>query len=154
MSTPATPSPVEATPRRMRIWFTLMALLVVVVMVVVSVLLKSSTTGVVAFRTSDQVATMGIGLLMGAAILYCARPRMTAGAEGVVVRNIVGTHHVPWEQVGAVRFDEHSPWASLLLRNEDEMSVLAVQAADGERAVHAVEGMRALLAASRAPGVV
>lgn len=154
MTTPATPAPVEATPRRMRIWFTLMALLVVAVMVTVSVLLKTSTTGVVAFRTSDQVATMGIGLLIGGAILYCARPRMTADAQAVTVRNIVGTHVVPWEHVRAVRFDEHSPWASLLLSNEDEMSVLAVQAADGERAVRAVEGMRALLAADRVRGVV
>lgn len=154
MTTPATSAPVEATPLRMRIWFGLMAVLVVAVTVTVSVLLKSSTTGVVAFRTSDQVATMGIGLAMGGAILFCARPRMTADARAVTVRNIVGTHVVPWEYVRAVRFDQHSPWASLLLSNEDELSVLAVQAADGERAVRAVEGMRALLAADRSRGVV
>lgn len=149
MSAPTVPATIEATPRRMRIWFALMAVLVVAVMVTVSILLKSSTTGVVAFRTSDQVATMGIGLAIGGALLYCARPRLRASAEGLEVRNIVNTALVPWDQVRAVRFDEHSPWASLLLSNEDEMSVLAVQAADGERAVRAVEGMRALLAASR-----
>lgn len=154
MSAPTAPATVSCTPRRQRLLCALMALLVVVVMVVVSVLLKSSTTGVVSFRTSDQVATTALGLLLGAGILFTARARVDADAAGVRVRNILGTHHLPWEQVRAVRFDENSPWASLLLADEDELSVLAVQATDGERAVHAVEGMRALLAASRVRGVL
>ncbi len=144
---------VSATPRRQRLLCALMALLVVLVMAVVSILLKSSTTGVVAFRTSDQVATLGLGLLIGAGILYTARSRVDADADGVRVRNIIGTHQVPWAAVRAVRFDDHSPWASLLLADDDELSVIAVQATDGERAVRAVEGLRGLLAASRAGGV-
>ncbi|SDP58493.1 PH domain-containing protein [Klenkia soli] len=145
---------VSATPRRQRIMCGLMAAVIFGVMLVVSILLKSSTTGVVAFQTSDQVATSGLGLAMAAATLYLSRARVDADAEGVTVRNIVGTHRLPWAHVRAVRFDQNSPWASLLLVDDDELSVLAVQAADGERAVRAVEGMRTLLAASRADGVV
>jgi hypothetical protein len=71
-----------------------------------------------------------------------------ADARGIRVRNILGDHELPWSIVRAVRFDRHSPWATLLLTNGDELAVLAVQAADKERAAVAVEGLRALLAAS------
>ena len=51
---------------------------------------------------------------------------------------------------GVVAFDRKSPWASLVLRNGDEVALLAVQAVDKERAVAGVEGLRALRAAARA----
>jgi hypothetical protein len=117
-------------------------------MVVVGVLLKSSTTGVVAFQTSDQVAMVVLGLFVGAGILSLGRPRLDADASGIRVRNVLTTT-VPWSSVHSIRFDRHSPWAALLLVNEDELPLLALQAADGERSVAAVRGLRALLAASR-----
>jgi hypothetical protein len=52
--------------------------------------------------------------------------------------------------VRAVRFERKSAWASLLLENGDEISLLAVQAVDKEYAVRAVEGLRTLRAAARA----
>ena len=141
----------SAVPRRLRLICALAATALVAVMTVVAVLLKSSTTGVVAFQTADQVAMVVLGLAMGAGVLLVARPRVDADAAGIRVRNVVGTHELPWSMVRAVRFDRHSPWASLLLSNGDELSVLAVQAADRGRAVDAVEGLRALLAAATRP---
>jgi hypothetical protein len=145
---PADPSPrpVSAVPRRLRIITALAATGLVVVMTVVAVLLKSSTTGVVAFHTSDQVAMVGLGLAMGAGVLLVGRSRVDADADGLRVRNIVINHEVPWAAVRAVRFNEHSPWATLLLINDDELAVSAVQAADGERALAAVRALRDLLA--------
>ena len=146
-----TPSPaVSAVPRRLRILCAAAAAVVVGVMVVVGVLLKSSVTGVVTFRTSDQVAMIGLGLLMGAGILLLGRSRVDADADGVRVRNILGRHELPWSAVKAVRFDRNSAWASLLLSNDDELAVLALQAGDGMRTVAAVEGLRALLASAKA----
>ena len=118
-------------------------------MVVVGLLLKSSATGVVTFRTSDQVAMIGLGVLMGAGILLLGRSRVDADADGIRVRNILGRHELPWSAVKAVRFDRSSAWASLLLSNDDELALLAVQAGDRMRAVAAVEGLRALLAHAR-----
>jgi hypothetical protein len=141
-----TPRPVSAVPRRLRLMTALMAGALVVAMTVVAVLLKSSTTGVVAFHTSDQVAMIGLGLALGAGVLLVGRSRVDADAEVVRVRNVVVNHEVPWSAVRAVRFDEHSPWATLLLSNDDELAVSAVQAADGARALTAVRGLRALLA--------
>lgn len=141
---------VSAVPRKHRLWSAVMATLLVVVFVVVAVLLKESTSGPVSFRTADQVAMGGLGLAMGAGFLVLGRSRLDADAEGVTVRNIVVTRRVPWSAVSSVRFDQHSPWASLLLRNGDELALLALQAADKERAVAAVRGVRALLADAQA----
>lgn len=145
----AVPDRVSAVPRRLRVVTALLAVVVVAVMTVVGVLLKSSTTGVVAFQTSDQVAMIVLGLFIGAGILSLGRPRLDADVTGIRVRNVLTTT-VPWSVVYAVRFDRHSPWAALLLTNEDEIPLLALQAADGKRALVAVEGLRALMAAAHA----
>ncbi len=146
---PTPPPSVSAVPRRLRIVCAAAAAVVVGVMVVVGVLLKSTATGVVNFRTSDQVAMVCLGLLLGAGILLLGRSRVDADADGVRVRNILGRHELPWSAVRAVRFDRNSAWASLLLTNDDELAVLAIQAGDRMRAVTAVEGLRALLAYAR-----
>ncbi|WP_308128254.1 PH domain-containing protein [Modestobacter italicus] len=140
------PAPVSAVPRRLRLITALMAAGLVLAMTVVAVLLKESTTGVVSFQTADQVAMIGLGLAMGAGVLLLGRSRVDADADGIRVRNVLMNHDLPWAAVRAVRFDEHSPWASLLLGNGDELAVSAVQAADGARALTAVRGLRALLA--------
>ena len=148
--TPDAPARVTAVPRFQRTVCAVAAALVVAAMVVVGLLLPESSTGVVAFGWADQVAMIGIGICLGAGILTLARSRVDADASGVRVRNVFLRHELPWTAVRSVRFDRHSPWASLLLTNGDEISLLAVQAADKEHAVSAVDGLRALLAAAKA----
>jgi hypothetical protein len=148
---PAVTATVTAVPRLMRVVCAGLAVAVLAVMVVVGILLKSSSTGVVTFRTSDQVAMIGLGVVLAAGILLLARPRVDADDAGVRVRNILGSHDLPWAAVRSVRFDRTSSWASLLLVTGEEIAVLAVQSVDGERAVAAVEGLRTLLAAHRPP---
>ncbi len=149
---PATGAPVRvsAVPRRLRLVCALAAAAVVVAMTVVGLLLPGSSTGVVQFGWADQVAIIGIGVCLGAGILTIGRSRIDADASGVRVRNVFVTHELPWAAVRSVRFDRHSSFASLLLTNGDEVSLLAVQAADREHAVRAVDGLRALLAEVRA----
>jgi hypothetical protein len=134
----------------MRLLLAVVAAVVVAVMVVVALGLKETTNTVVTYRTSDQAAMVGLGLVLAAGILFLGRSRVDADAEGVRVRNLVVHHQLPWQAVQAVRFDRKSAWASLLLENGDEISLLAVQAVDKEHAVRAVEGLRALRAAARA----
>jgi hypothetical protein len=142
---------VSAVPRRLRLICACTSIAIVAVMTVVAILLKSSTTGVVAFRTADQIAMVILGLALGAAVLWVSRPRMDADTAGIRVRNIVGTYELPWSVVQAVRFDQHSPWATLRLTDGEEVAVLAVQAADGERTVQAVQALRRLFAAAVPP---
>ena len=134
----------------MRVACALVAAVVVAAMLYAALSLKTSSTGVVAFDTADQFAIGGLGILLGAGIAALGRSRVDADVEGVRVRNVVVHHQLAWGAVRAVRFDRKSSWASLLLENGDEVSVLAVQAIDKDRAVRAVEGMRALHAAARA----
>jgi hypothetical protein len=145
-----TTGPVSAVPRKLRLITTIAATVLVVVFVVVAVLLKESTEGPVSFRTADQVAMAGLGLAIAAGILVLGRSRVDADAEGITVRNIVVTRRLPWSAVRSVRFDQHSPWATLLLSNGDELALLALQANDKQRAVTAVRGLRALLAEEQA----
>jgi hypothetical protein len=134
----------------MRQLLALLAAGVVLVGAFVALTLPGNSTGVVVFGTVDQLAVAGLGVALGAGVLLLGRSRVDADAEGVRVRNLAITHQVPWTAVRAVAFDRTSSWASLVLRNGDEMSLLAVQAVDKERAVAAVEGLRALLAEARA----
>ena len=146
----AAPPRVSAVPRRLRVVCAVGAAVVVGVMVVVALLLPSTPNTVVQYRLADQVAMIGLGVLLGAGVLVLGRSRVDADAEGVRVRNILGRHSVPWTAVRAVRFDRSSAWASLLLTDDDELSLLAVQAGDKMHAVRAVEGLRALHAHAQA----
>jgi hypothetical protein len=146
----AAPPSVSTVPRRMRIALAVAAAAVVVLMVVAGVLLRPVANGVVTFRTSDHVAIAGLGLILGAGLLFLGRSRVDGDEAGIRVLNIVVRHEYPWSAVRAVRFDRKSAWASLLLENDDEVAVLALQIFDGERTVTAIDGLRALHAAARA----
>jgi hypothetical protein len=112
--------------------------------------LPSSSTGVVRFAVVDQVALAGLGVILAAAVLTLGRPRIDADTTGVRIQNVIGDRTVPWSLVRAVRFERKSRWATLLLTNDDVVALFAVQAIDGERAVRATDGLRALLAAHQA----
>jgi hypothetical protein len=128
----------------------LAAAVVVVAMTYAALTLTSSSTGVVRFGTVDQFAIAGIGLVVGAGLLALGRSRVDADAESIRFRNIALGHELPWTAVRAVAFERKSPWASLVLRNGDEVALLALQAVDKQRALRAVEGLRDLLAAAQA----
>src|SRR3712207_3950368 len=144
------PARVSVVPRMMRLVLAVLAAVVVGVMVLVALALPSTENSVVAYGPVDQVAMAGLGLVLAGGLLFLGRSRVDADAHGVRFRNIAVRHHVPWAAVRAVRFDRKSAWASLLLENGDEISLLALQAVDKERAVRAVEGLRARRAAARA----
>lgn len=144
------PTPVIAVPRRTRIACVAMAVFVVAGFAVIGALLKQSTAGT-AFHTSDQISMVGLGILLAAGVAALGRPRVQADVEHIVVRNIVQTHTLRWQVVKAVRFPDGASWAHLELQDDETVALLAVQAVDKQRAVLAVQGLRALLAASREP---
>jgi hypothetical protein len=128
----------------------LVAAVVFGVLLYVALTLPSSSTGVVSFGTADQFAIAGLGVALAAGILALGRSRVDADADGIRFRNVALGHELPWSAVRAVAFDRKSSWASLVLENDDEVALLAIQAVDRERAAAAVEGLRALRAAARA----
>jgi hypothetical protein len=101
------------------------------------------------FERGDQSAMIGLGVLIGLGFLAFTRPRVWAGPEGIRIRNVVGGYDLPWVVVKAVRFDRNSPWATLDLEDDEQVSIHALQAADKMYAVEGVRALRGLLTASQ-----
>lgn len=109
----------------------------------VALLLNGDATGVF-FRPADQVAMILFGLMLGGAVLLLTRPRVRVGPQGVGVRNILGEQVFPWALVREVSFPRDAPWARLELPDDEYVAMMAIQAADGDRAVQAIRKVRDL----------
>jgi len=107
------------------------------------VMMRRTSTGVT-FYTSDQIAVVLLGVLLAGAVLLLTRPRLKAGPQGVVVRNLFGDKHVPWDLIRALSFPDGKAWARIELPSDEYIPVLALRANDKEHAVDAVRRFRAL----------
>ena len=112
--------------------------------VVVGLLLKIKSSGVI-FQTADQVAMAGLGVVLAGLVLLFARPRLRVGAAGLSVRNVIGDRLVPWSDVVGVSFPTGARWARIDPPDDEYVSLMAIQAVDKERAVAAMDTVRALL---------
>ncbi|MGH3451128.1 MAG: PH domain-containing protein [Haloechinothrix sp.] len=134
---------VQFRPRRV-IWMAgLSAVLLIAAFTTVAVLLRSSDTGVI-FQPADQVAMVGIGLLLAVGALLWARPLVRADREGIEVRNVLTTRRFTWNEVLSVSFPDGASWARLELPDDEYHAVMAVQAVDRGHAVEAVRALRRL----------
>lgn len=124
------------------------AVVIVAAHVTVGLLLKVRSTGVI-FRTSDQVAIALLGVVIGGAVLLFARPRLRAGAAGISVRNLLVDKLIPWSDVVDVSFPLGARWARVDLPDDEYVPVMAIQAVDKERAVEAMNRVRAVLSRYR-----
>jgi hypothetical protein len=148
---PVAPPAVSLRPRKARVVCGIAAVAVLVVFTWVGLALSGPVnTGPAVFGTGDRVAMILLGVLAALGVLLLARPRVEADAKGVRVRNLIGSHELPWSLVRSVRFSRNSPWASLELVDDDLIAVMAVQATDKEYAVAGVRALRALHAAATA----
>src|SRR5690606_3607322 len=135
--------PVEFRPRRARMTAWIAAGMTLLVSIVLALLLSgASAAGHAPFETADRFALVGLGMIGAAAWLLLARPQVRADRDGIWVRNLIGTHELPWAVVRSIRFDRNASWASLELHDDDLISVMAVQAVDREHAVAAVQALR------------
>jgi len=124
------------------------AFVIAVAHIAVGLLLKAQSSGVI-FQTADQVAIAGLGLVIAAGVLLFVRPRLRVGAAGLSVRNLLGYRLVPWFDVVGVSFPPGARWARIDLLGDEYIPLMAIQAADKDRAVQAMETLRALLARYR-----
>lgn len=128
-------------PRKVRFFAGAGALVLFAAFAVAGVFLRESDTGA-NFRLSDQVAMVGIGIMLALGALWFTRPRVRADRDGVEVRNMLGARRFAWSEVEQVSFPDGSPWARLELPDDEYVPVLAIQAIDGERAVVAMRELR------------
>jgi hypothetical protein len=128
----------------------ILAVAVLVVFTLVATGLQGSTgDGYGTFQRGDQFAMVGLGVLLALGILLFTRLRVEADEKGIRVRNLVGGYDLPWDMVRSIRFNRGTPWATLELRDEDLVPMMALQAADKQYAVDGVRALRALLEASQ-----
>lgn len=139
--------PLVIRPRKARVACWIAAVVVALAFIALAFTLTGATDGGGQFEPADQGAMAGLGLLAAGAILLFTRPMVRADEKGVRVRNVIGSYDLPWQVVRAVRFERGASWASLELQDDDEVSVMAIQAVDKEDAVTAVRSLRAMLAA-------
>lgn len=135
----------QVRPRKITIMASIAATLVVGVMILVSALLLGSEEGV-PFRVADQIGLIGVGLLLGAGIMTAARPRLRVDRNGLWIRNVLAEQFTPWSLILRVGYPQGSPWAQLVMPDDEVKPVMAIQAMDRGRAVTALEGVRALQA--------
>ena len=69
------------------------------------------------------------------------------------VRNLVGEQFFPWTRVVRIAFPDGSPWAQLILADDETHMVMAIQAMDKQRAVYALRAVRELHARRPSPPV-
>jgi hypothetical protein len=120
------------------------AAVILIAHVAVGVLLKIASTGVI-FQTADQVAIALLGVVIAGAVLLLARPRVRVGAEGIAVRNLLAYRVIPWSDIVDVSFHPGARWARVDLPDDEYVPVLAIQSVDKERAIEAMDQVRALL---------
>jgi hypothetical protein len=133
----------EVRPRRAARVATAVAVAVFVLFTVGGLLMRDSSTGVT-FYSSDQVAVILVGIVIAGSVLLLTRARLQAGPQGVVVRNLFGDKHVPWDLVRGLSFPDGKAWARIELPADEYIPVLALRASDKEYAADAVERFRAL----------
>jgi hypothetical protein len=137
---------VEARPVVMsRIGWTC-AVVVFVVFQIVAVLMPTDNAGAT-FDVKDQVATGIIGLILAGLFVMLTRPRLSADPTALRLRSFLGGWRtVPWELVVRVEFPRKVRFARLVLPGDETLAIYAIQRLDGERAVAAMQRLRALFA--------
>lgn len=112
----------------------LMALASVVVFGLVALLAPSHVNGSVQLDLLNRVLIFLVGVAMGAFLLRYAMIRAVPSPQGLRVVNIIQSYDLEWAQIMRVGFAQGGPWAVLELADTEEVSVMAIQRADGQRA--------------------
>lgn len=142
---PTTPPDAYAVfrPRRGAAVARISALACVGVFVVVAAVVPGG--GGAGFAISDRVLTVLFGLAIAAVLWRYAVLRAVPTPAGLRVVNLVHTRDLQWQEIVQVGFVDGAPWVTLELSDTEEVSVMAIQRADGELAVQEAARLSALV---------
>ncbi len=123
--------------------------LVLVAFVATALLMKRYNAGA-SFTDKDQAGTVVVGVVLALLLIMPTYPRLVADEHSVRIRSFLGNYRtIPWSVIVDVRFPAKVRFAQLVLPGEETLAIYAVQRWDKDRAVEAMDGLRALLAATR-----
>lgn len=118
-------------PRRGRAMAIGMATTTVVIFTTLALLLPGPSRGG-DWTIGDKVMLVLFGIAMAAMLWRWASIRAVVTDDGLIVRNLMLTRRVQWDQIEHVRFPDGDPWVTLDLTDTDTLAVMAIQRADGE----------------------
>lgn len=93
----------------------------------------------------NQVAIALIGVVGAAFLWRYARLRAEPSPSGLRIVNLFTSRDLEWAQIVRVGFSGGAPWAVLELSDTEQLSVMAIQRADGERAQREASRLAALI---------
>ncbi|MFK5635348.1 MULTISPECIES: PH domain-containing protein [unclassified Ornithinimicrobium] len=93
----------------------------------------------------NRVAIALIGVAIAAFLWRYALIRAVPTAGGLVVVNLFQTRELEWAQIVRVGFAGGAPWAVLELTDTEELPIMALQRADGQRARREASRLAALI---------
>lgn len=144
-----TTGPLDYRPRKSRIGAWIGAVIAFGGFTALSFTLGTTTVEGGTVTWADQAAMVGLGAIGAGIALSFLRLRVRADEKGIEVTNVAQKRYFPWQVVTAINFTDKMTWATVELADDDEMSIMAVQVSDKERAVAAIKQLRALLEQSR-----
>lgn len=97
------------------------------------------------FTPGGRATLMMVGVLALAICHLEARVRLVAGPRTLTVVNHLRTRTVEWAEVVGVSFPMGDPWAHLDLADGTTLDTMALQRADGRRAVAAAHRLARLV---------
>jgi hypothetical protein len=121
---------------------------VLVAFVVTALVMKKYNAGA-DFNDKDQVGTVVVGIVLALLLVMPTYPRLVADEHGVRLRSFLGGYRtIPWDLIVDVRFPKKVRFAQLVLPGDETLAIYAIQRWDKERAVLAMDELRALFAAT------
>jgi Bacterial PH domain len=79
------------------------------------------------------IVAVFVGILVGLYALF--RTAARADEVGLTIRNGYRRHHYEWAEIVAISLTPNRPWALIDLADGSTVSVMALQTADGDRAM-------------------
>lgn len=126
-----------------------MPLVAAVLSIAVCVVVALGLGAAGSWTVGDQLGLVALGALLAAFLGRYAMIRAVPTATGLVIRNLLLTRTVGWDEIVAVRFPDGDPWVSVELDDTDVVAVMAIQRVDAEFGRAEARRLTALAASRR-----
>lgn len=122
-----------------------MAVASLVVFTLVAIFSPSYDGAAPALDLLNRVLIFLLGVVMAGFLWRYAVIRAEPSTTGLRVVNLFQSHDLEWAQVVRVGFSDGGAWAMLELTDTEELAVMAIQRADGDRARREAGRLAALI---------
>ena len=116
---------------------TIVMAVVVVITVLVTVLIGSALPENAKFTPWQAATIWAIVVLIGLCGLAAGLSKVVADDEGIIAVNGFKKHTIAWQEVERISIREGAPWPTVVLKDDREIALFAIQGTDGRHSVAA-----------------